>query len=97
MDNWPFDQGVNVAAFTLRRIIVGGGPILYVCHDLEDDGWQFLDGMNMTMEDAMLVSMGEIVKYDWTVTEIASMLPGYSARRKAVGGLWEITKVADSN
>jgi hypothetical protein len=37
---WPFDQPPNCAVLTLRSIVFGGAPILYVSHDADDHGWQ---------------------------------------------------------
>ena len=87
---WLFDQAPNVAAFTLKRILSGNSSILVVRHDIEDDSWQFLDGAPMTMADALLVGMGEIVKFDCTVMEVARIPPGFSAYRTSIGKDWDI-------
>ena len=49
---WPWDQPPNCAVVTLRAIVENGAPILHVTHDLDDHGWQFLDGRDVKMEDA---------------------------------------------
>ena len=54
-DDWPFDDPENLAVFTLKRIVRGESPILRVCHDEDDGGWQFLDGGEVAVEEASLV------------------------------------------
>jgi len=92
---WTFDQAENVACFTLQQIINDGAPILFVVHDEHDHGWQFLTGKNVTPDDAMIVSMREIVDHDRSLLEIGDMPPGYRATRVAVGEPWQIEKVSD--
>jgi hypothetical protein len=86
--DWPFDQPQNCAAITLRSIVFDGKPILYVSHDGDDDGWQFLDGGSFDMADAAIVGLGEIVRRDASVLELADMPPGWSARRQSVSSPW---------
>jgi len=92
---WTFDQAENVACFTLRQIINEGAPILFVVHDEDDHGWQFLTGENVSLADAMIVSMREIVEHDRTLLEIGAMPPGHRASRSAVGEPWEIEKSSE--
>lgn len=92
---WTFDQSENVACFTLRQIIRDGAPILFVVHDEEDHGWQFLTGEKVTPDDAMIVSMGNIVKHDRTVLQVGDMPPGYRATRVAVGERWTIQEISE--
>ena len=91
--DWTFDQAENVACFTLRQIIDEGAPILFVVHDGHDHGWQFLTGEEVTMDDALIVSMREIVDRDPTLLEIGHLPPGYRATRAAIGESWEIEKI----
>ncbi len=95
--NWPFDQPPNAAAITLRRIVLPARgqqprPILRITHDLDDHGWQFLDGDAMTMDDAAIVGMQEILNQDPSVAEVADMPPGWTATRTAPGAPWKRTQ-----
>jgi len=87
--DWPFDQLRNCAVVTLRSIVFGGEPILYVSHDADDHGWQFLDGRPIDMANAALVGFGEIVRHDPSVLELADMPPGGSATRATKTSPWE--------
>ena len=87
-DVWPFDQPPNCVTITLRSIIFDGAPILYVSHDADDDGWQFLDGQEIHMANAAVVALSEIVRHDPSVRELADMPPGWSAMRKTKDSPW---------
>ena len=81
---WPFDQPRNCAVITLRSIVFGGGPILQVTHDEEDNGWQFLgtgdaEESDAEESDAAVVGLGEIVELDPSVMEVADIAPGWHA------------------
>jgi hypothetical protein len=95
-DAWPFDQPRNCVVFTLRSIVFDGEPVLYVCHDADDHGWQFLDGLPIEMANAALVALGEIVTLDPTVLELADMPPGWSATRASGSSPWQRHAPADA-
>lgn len=91
--DWPFDQAPDAAAITLWRIVkpepgVAARAILYVSHDLEDEGWQFLDGEPASTHDAAVVGMGEMLALDPTLREIADLPPGWIATRERAGSAW---------
>ena len=91
---WKFDQAKNVAAVTSVHITKKNMPILLVSHYSDDHSWAFLSGQPITVEESQIVSMGEIVNLDPTVSEVASLKAGWSAERKAVGEEW--SKYEDS-
>jgi hypothetical protein len=41
MDDWSSDQPPNCAVFALRQIIFNSAPIVHVCHESDNHGWQF--------------------------------------------------------
>jgi hypothetical protein len=88
-DEWPFDQPPNCAVFTLHSIIKGDDPILYVSHDADDEGWQFLNGKAVETENAALVSLGSVVKRDPSVLKIADLPPGWTATRTSISSPWQ--------
>jgi len=86
---WPFDQPKNVAVITLKQIVVDKAPILRVTHDAEDHGWQFLNpSFEASSSNAYVVGLGQIVKLDPSVLEVADLPPGWVASRESVGGKW---------
>jgi hypothetical protein len=86
-DLWPFDQPPNCAVITLRRI-VDGGPILLVSHDEDDDGWQFLDGLSVGMDEALMVSLKSMLERDPTLRELADLPVGWIATRQSRSDPW---------
>jgi len=72
----------------MRQVMDGSEPILLVSHDAEDHGWQFIGSSDASMTDAMLVCLGEIVRVDPTVLEVADLAPGWQAVREHLGGTW---------
>jgi hypothetical protein len=87
-DEWPFDQPPNCAVITLRQIVDGSEPILNVVHDADDHGWQFLTLADAREEDASVVGLGEIVKLDPSVLEVADIAPGWRAWRQSPEHDW---------
>jgi hypothetical protein len=85
---YQFEQPENTACFSCRHVIKEGAPILYVTHDADDGGWQFLCGGDHIEDDARIVGMGEIVKIDPSVNELHEMPEGVSATREKRGGTW---------
>jgi hypothetical protein len=86
---WPFDQPRNSASFSLRSIVFQGAPILYVSHDADDHGWQFLDGGDVTEADACLIALQEAVTLDRSVLELADLPPGWVAWRRSPSDPWQ--------
>jgi hypothetical protein len=86
--SWPFDQPTSGAAITLRSIVFGGSPVLFVSHDEDDHGWQFLGRGVPDASDAAVVSMREMADRDPTLLEIADLPPGWVAHRSTTGGTW---------
>ena len=89
LGDWPFEDPENLAVITLGRIMDGRNPILYVTHDEDDGGWQFLDGGDVTEDDAMVVSLGNVVDHDETIRELADLPIGWHAVRDKAGGPWQ--------
>ena len=86
--DWPFDQPPDAAAITIRAVL-DGSPILLVSHDADDDGWQFLDGSEVDVDNAALISMAHAVALDPSIREVADLPPGWTAWRSAAGEPWQ--------
>lgn len=87
---WPFADPKNVATFTVADIVERRAPILLVCHDEEDGGWQFLTGGDLPpQEEWKLVVLSTIVGLDPSVKELADLPLGYSASRASVDAAWQ--------
>jgi hypothetical protein len=86
--NWLFTDPPDTAVITVRNIVYEGRPILHVSHDIEDGMWQFLDGDLVSMEDALVVSLVEIVQLDDSIIELANLPLGWEASRSKIGDTW---------
>jgi hypothetical protein len=91
-DSWPFDQSRNCATISQRQIFQEEKPILFVSHDEDDHGWQFLSGEEFTEEDAFVVGLEEIVQLDPSVLDIADLEPGWIATRESISDTWKRTQ-----
>ena len=88
-DNWPFEQPRDSTAISSRSIVNGGEPILFVSHDLDDHGWQFLGLEDAHEEDACLIALEEVVVLDRRVLELADLPPGWCAWRPDPTSAWQ--------
>ncbi len=88
MSEWPFAEPENVVTVTVRQIVYDGRPILLVCHDEDDGGWQFLTGGRFEMKDALLVGLSEVVALDPSVAELADLPLGWRALRENPDSAW---------
>ncbi len=88
-DTWPFDQPRDSAAVSLRSIMSGGAPILFVAHDADDHGWQFLGLDDADEADACLIALEEAVELDRSVLELADLPTGWSAWRADRASPWQ--------
>ena len=94
---WPFDQPRNTAVITLKQIVQHKVPILFVTHDPDDHGWQFLNpSVDTAPVNASVVGLEQIVRMDPSLLEIADLPVGWSASRGAVGGRWVRRKLPAS-
>jgi Domain of unknown function (DUF4262) len=84
--SWPFHDGTNLACLTTRRVLEGL-PILHVSHDGDGD-WQFLCGTTTETEDCSLVSLGEMLRRDGTLSEVADLPPAWTASRDGADRPW---------
>jgi hypothetical protein len=88
MNDWLFADAKNVATMTVRRIMDGTQPILFVSHDADDGMWQFLTGASVDMAQAMVVGLEEIYRLDSTIGELADLPLGWIAERTSPVQPW---------
>ncbi|MBS0659581.1 MAG: DUF2314 domain-containing protein [Verrucomicrobia bacterium] len=88
IDPWPFDQPPHCASFTTRQVLADDEPILFVSHDADDHGWQFI-GSSAEEEDCRLVCLESMVRRDPSVLELADLPPGWHATRPSPSSPWK--------
>ncbi|WP_250431003.1 immunity protein Imm33 domain-containing protein [Pontibacter ruber] len=89
-----FKEPLNTAVFTTKFVIEESKPITYVMHDSDDGAWQFFsdDEFEDFESIAKIVGLGEIIKMDKSILELADMPEGYYAYRESVNSKWVIQK-----
>jgi hypothetical protein len=70
--DWPFDQAPTVGALTVRAVLAGD-PILFVSHDADDHGWQFLDGREPDTAEGPLIYMNDALALDPSLRSVADL------------------------
>lgn len=85
---WPFDQAPNVAAITTVNVLERRAPILVVLHYRDDDSWAFLCGLTNDEADGRVIGMGEALRRDPTLREVAALRPGWKATRRDATSAW---------
>ena len=88
-----FTDPLDTAVFTTVHVMNQQSPILAVYHDLEGD-WQFIgeDTGEDYEEIARIISLGEIIKIDKSVLELADLPLGFQASRDSHKDEWVIAK-----
>ena len=94
--DWPFDQEKSAAAITTKQVIHNGFPILQVSHYSDDHSWAFTCGTTDDSDDALVVSMEEVVSIDSSLFKIADLPAGWSAWRKSQNSPWQRQKESES-
>jgi hypothetical protein len=92
-----FQDSLNTAVFTTKFVIVDKKDITIVRHEPEDGAWTFFssDEYENYEEVAKIVGLGEIIKIDSTILEIADLPQGYYASRKSKLDKWKVEKLKE--
>jgi hypothetical protein len=95
---WAFDSPRDLAVVTTKYVTLDRLPVLYVTHELDEDGevlWQFHCG-NGDLDPGVLqlVRLDEIVGLDETLTRVADLPLGFSATRRDAGDEWQYASIA---
>jgi hypothetical protein len=86
------NEKLNAYVFTTRFVLIDKSPILSVYHD-DDGDWQFLGKeTNLKEEDAMVVSLEEILNFDPTIQQILSLPIDSKAYRLNKESVWVFDK-----
>ena len=84
---------MHCATIVSRSILERAAPILVVCHDADDHGWQFLDGASEDIDDLAIIGLGHILEIDPSMTDLAHLQPGFEATRQSEGAAWVVQPI----
>ena len=88
-EDWPFEDGPNVAVIVTRDVMHGGAWIAFVSHDEEDGGWQFHGEEESDVDAAMVVALGRIVELDPGIAQLSDLPVGWQAWRTGPKAKWQ--------
>jgi hypothetical protein len=90
METGKFNDQNNLAVITTKKITSGEDWIGYVTHDMDDGSWQFLELSNKepNIEDAVVVSLENILDLDETINELSDLPLGWFASRLSKTSPW---------
>lgn len=94
MNQKQFKEADNTAVFTTKFVIEDSKDITEVYHEADDGAWQFFsdDNFDDYAKVVMVVGLGEMVRHDDSILEIADIPLGYVAHRKFKGDKWIVEK-----
>lgn len=87
-----FKENKNTMVLTTKGIVYNKNDILTVYHDEEDGMWQFLDNDFTEIDNAILISLEEVLEIDYTLNEIYDLKLGWVAWRESRNDKWKVQK-----
>ena len=85
---YEFIDDKNTMVITTKNIVSKEKSIMLVSHDEDDGMWEFLEGEEVKEEDAMIISLYEMVNIDSTVNQVADLPLGWIAYRDIEQDKW---------
>src|SRR5690348_5297688 len=82
-----FKEKKHVSVITVKQIIEGNKPVLFVSHDTEGY-WQFLPGEPVSETDARVITLLAMVEHDPTLNGLFDLPEGWEATRSSVNDKW---------
>ena len=91
MENTITEENKNKSAITTKYVVNNNSIIVSVFYD-EDGDWQFLGEEEVSEEDAIVVSIQEMIDIDKSLVNLPDLKEGESAYRKNKESIWLIRK-----
>ncbi len=85
------EENKNKSAITTKYVVNNNSIIVSVFYD-EDGDWQFLGEEEVSEEDAIVVSIQEMIDIDKSLVNLPDLKEGESAYRKNKESIWLIRK-----
>ena len=85
------EENKNKSAITTKYVVNNNSIIVSVFYD-EDGDWQFLGEEEVSEEDAIVVSIQEMIDIDKSSVNLPDLKEGESAYRKNKESIWLIRK-----
>ena len=88
---WIIEENKNKSAITTKYVVNNNSIIVSVFYD-EDGDWQFLGEEEVSEEDAIDVSIQEMIDIDKSLVNLPDLKEGESAYRKNKESIWLVRK-----
>ena len=85
------EENKNKSAITTKYVVNNNSIIVSVFYD-EDGDWQFMGEEEVSAEDAIVVSIQEMIDIDKSLVNLPDLKEGESAYRKNKESIWLIRK-----
>lgn len=85
------EENKNKSAITTKYVVNNNSIIVSVFYD-EDGDWQFLGEEEVSEEDAIVVSIQEMIDINKSLVNLPDLKEGESAYRKNKESIWLIRK-----
>lgn len=85
------EENKNKSAITTKYVVNNNSIIVSVFYD-EDGDWQFLGEEEVSEEDAIVVSIQEMIDIDKSLVNLPDLKEGESAYRENKESIWLIRK-----
>lgn len=85
------EENKNKSAITTKYVVNNNSIIVSVFYD-EDGDWQFLGEEEVSEEDAIVVSIQEMIDIDKSLVNLPDLKEGESAYRRNKESIWLIRK-----
>ena len=85
------EEDKNKSAITTKYVVNNNSIIVSVFYD-EDGDWQFFGKEEVSEEDAIVVSIQEMIDIDKSLVNLPDLKEGESAYRKNKESIWLIRK-----
>ena len=85
------EKNKNKSAITTKYVVNNNSIIVSVFYD-EDGDWQFFGKEEVSEEDAIVVSIQEMIDIDKSLVNLPDLKEGESAYRKNKESIWLIRK-----
>ena len=82
-----FEDDLQIYVFTTRFVMKNNSPITFITHD-ENGDWQFMSDDDFEENDAMVVSLEEMIWHDSSILEVADLPYEHKAYRINVNTNW---------
>ncbi|SRR5258708_3914497 len=90
MHKWMFDNPKNTAVIADAYFIERKEPCVYVTHDADDGGWQFLtENTRGDPSRALVVALSTAIAVDVSLNDLHDLPLGWAASRSTRESPWQ--------